>query len=160
MFISFFYFIFSIPENCIPGITNGNWVPSGLVFRLITIGIAQSSPSWADVGFIGSFCPPETGKYSIILEGTYSSSCDHQSIYRFNNISYPNRNGGYQYLKNGYCYSYRYWASTCSYGTSGSIYYQKEGFSKILMNSSVSYGCDLSFCKNKVLCPEITSKKK
>ena len=56
--------------------------------------------------FYGSFCPPTSGMYRLIYDGSIHEGYEiKHSTYTFNNITTKNRTSAYYYLFSKTCYS-------------------------------------------------------
>ena len=112
-----------------------------------TLDKAYSEGNLHDNNFYGSFCPPTSGMYRLIYEGTVRQDYETwYSKYTFNNISIKNRTSAYFYLFSKTCYSYKMYHAIDNMAITASLYYQKDSEEKQYVTSSTSYTCNRDIC--------------
>ena len=149
MILLFFNLIFSIPENCYPGIKYYNYYAWGGI-----LSIGSISGNIRDIHLEGAFCPRKSGQYRLIYNGNIDSVNENTwSIYSFNRISSKNRISNFYFLNKSSCYPYIISHSTNVGSAYGILKYQYLNEIEEIMNSSVSYSCDSYFCLNNRIFP-------
>jgi len=150
----FIIFSCSVPSGCVPGTSYNQ--KSGVV-SIIDSAITPSQ-IYYDLHMSGSFCPPTSGSYRMIYHGTTDGGNDAAwSSYLWMFSPYiKSRTSEYFFLNSSSCYYYHSAVATWGIQAYGSIYYQKQGGSEILITNSVSYSCCITFDKNPSSTPIFT----
>jgi len=144
-----FFFLISVsvslPSNCYPGTSyyQGNG-PSTIIETALT-----PTQVYNDLHMVGSFCPPVTGQYRLIYEGTTNGGNDAawSTYYWIQGSSVKSRTSDWFLLNDTSCYLYQSHVATQSIQAYGSVYYEKSGETKKLITKDVSYTCSSNFCK-------------
>ena len=108
---------------------------------------AYFSGNSRDNQFFGSFCPPSSGNYRLIYEGSVDSRYEARySSYIFNGKSSKSRTSEYHYLYRKTCYSYAMYHSSDTGSLKGALYFQKDLEGKQLITNMNSYTCSRKIC--------------
>lgn len=108
---------------------------------------AYTNGKYHDNYFYGSFCPPSSGMYRLIYEGTTLQYVEVQySKYSFNGNTSKSRVSEYYHLYKGTCYKYKMIHSFGGSNLIGMLYYQKDSQEKVLITKSTSYSCNRDIC--------------
>ena len=134
------YSIVYIDSNCKKGILHQDFDKNEKVIEKASI-----KQNFRDNHFGGTFCPKSSGMYRLIYEGSQDGFEAIYSNYTFNGHSSKNRASSYYHLNKDTCYPYST-VTAVEEGTEAFLYYQKEGETKILMDSQVSYSCQQFMC--------------
>ena len=133
-----------LTSDCVRGVShktyNGN---------LEVINEAYFSGTIRDNIFYGSFCPPSSGNYRLVYDGSLDSGNERYSSYSFNDYSSKNRTSEYSYLYKKTCYKYHVWHAYNSGALTGSLYFQKESAEMQLITNKTSYSCGRKICSHK-----------
>ena len=133
-----------LPENCIFGITKGcyTWLTQ-------TVGEANSycekADASCDIYLTGSFCPIESGMYTIYSTGTIQASWDR--YFSFDGIERGLNTNFSVVLHANKCYPFSLVAAASLYAE-GSISIQRNGGIQYYLNSTESITCSFNGCLN------------
>ena len=151
MFFFLFSYSVSLPSNCFPGTV---YYPGNGASTIIETALTPTQV-YQDLHMIGSFCPPVTGQYRLIYEGTTNGANDAtwSTYYWIQGPAVKTRTSSWFLLNDTSCYIYQSHVATVSIQAYGSIYYEKSGETKKLITKDVSYTCSVDFCKNNGIFP-------
>ena len=131
-----------LTSDCVKGILHSNWYHTQEIYSQ-----AYFSGKSRDNHFIGSFCPPSSGKYRLIYEGSIDSKNEAKySNYIFNEKSSKSRTSEYNYLYRKTCYSYAMYHSYFTGYFTGALYFQKDSEERQLITNMTSYTCNRKIC--------------
>lgn len=131
-----------LTSDCIKGINlyTGNQ-------KLQIISKAYVSGKYHDNYFYGSFCPPTSGMYRLIYEGSVRQDYENKySSYKFKGNVTKNRISEYYHLYRRTCYSYTMIHSFDGGTLTRNLYYQKISGEKQIVTSSTSFTCTRDIC--------------
>jgi len=146
------YTCITIALQCIPGLKYSNLGYSNGKYYGIdrgVISIGKIAENIRDIYLSGSFCPPSTGNYSFKYTGSIDAKSEpFWSSYQYIDGKYGRESPIFRLNKIS-CYKYSIAHSTNIGYATGTLYfkYMEDGSEWVIMNSSVSYSCYLSFCK-------------
>ena len=128
---------------CIRGIKTRNFN----LTNITTIDSAIAEFDYRDLHFYGSFCPPVTGVYRFVFNGTLNQiNEESDSKYTFNGVS-SGRESPYHVLDSHTCYPYHFTQSIqYSHYNIGKLFYQMDNGPLTLVTLNVSFNCERLLC--------------
>ena len=145
LFFQFISLIFSIPNDCKPGIIYSDRRNS--FYYIINESYFNENNLWDPI-LQGSFCPFLNGKYRLIYEGSIDSTYDSTVSRFYFNGTLIGRISNFFNLSNKICYSYYMLPASGKTYAWGKVTFEFENGEKILSTNLNTYNCLKTFCKN------------